>query len=472
MFEKIKEYDNFPICIFILFLANVFSFIYHNNVFGLEDAWITGVNYECVFHYGEFYRFFSAVFSHRGIGHLFCNMFCLWAFGARVEIRIGSLKTAGIYFLSGLGGSLLSMFGNHMLQPWMPHYSVGASGAIFGLVAAEAVLWTKEQGKHIFYGIFISFVYVAVSLFASLRGSHIFFSGRSALEVVFQSGIDVWGHIGGVIAGIAAALLFTRGYLFPEKERTAYTVLAVFITVLLSVAGGDGKRIMGKIGFENTYLKQAKELLVPGTTEVSFGDAMESYYLQPSWNIFPYKGGGSLVIVQGIEKRDISRKDILLLMYSPMNTRAEIFRLQTNGEVQDDQMVSKMMSLAVTEGAREKGADIDWEAYWSWKDEYVKRVWSGYPEGVTHVNYGKALEKYIASPCWFSFDSQGERVVQLTGECSIDGRKREASLQFLFSGDKTSFEPYSMELDGEPQSNVWIRTFLKNCCLGTGRQRN
>lgn len=464
MLEKLKEYKNRPVCVFILFLANVCIFIYHNNVFGLRSSWITGINYECVFDYGEFYRIFSAMFSHSGVWHLFMNMMCLWSFGAMVEMKIGSLKMAGIYFLSGLGGSLLSMFGNHMLpESAMIHYSVGASGAIFGLVAADAILWAKEEGKSIFSGILVSFVYVVLSFIGSIRGTGVFSSGRSALDIVFNSGTDVLGHVGGVAAGIAAALLFTRGYWISEKERTACTVLAVFITIVLSVAGGDGKGIMEKLGFENVYLKQVKESSVPGALGITFEDAFESYYSQPSWNIFPYLAGGSIVEIHGIEKKDTSREDELWLAYFPDIARVEPYRLQINGEKQDTEVVARTMLQAVTGCARERSVEIDWDAYWNGKNKYIQMVRTGYPEGVNHVTYGHVLEKYVSSPCWIYFEADvGEKVVQLTGECSMDNRKQSFVLQFLINADGKSFEAYSMSLDGEAQPDTRIEQFLRS----------
>ena len=86
---------------------------------------------------GEFYRLFTAMFLHseRQIFHILFNMYILFSYGPFVEHWLGSLRFIGLYLLAGLSGSAVSYtFGE------VGGASLGASGAIFGVVAALGVL--------------------------------------------------------------------------------------------------------------------------------------------------------------------------------------------------------------------------------------------------------------------------------------------------------------------------------------------
>jgi membrane associated rhomboid family serine protease len=78
-------------------------------------------------------------FLHGGLGHLFFNMLALYVFGPRLEERMGGRQFLTLYILSGLGGALLSLA--------MPGEElraiVGASGSVFGVLAAFAALWPR-----------------------------------------------------------------------------------------------------------------------------------------------------------------------------------------------------------------------------------------------------------------------------------------------------------------------------------------
>jgi membrane associated rhomboid family serine protease len=74
-----------------------------------------------------------------GFGHIFFNMIAIFFFGPRVEARIGSRNFLYLYFISGLGGAILSLL-------LAPHAAViGASGAVFGILLAFARFWPRER---------------------------------------------------------------------------------------------------------------------------------------------------------------------------------------------------------------------------------------------------------------------------------------------------------------------------------------
>jgi rhomboid protease GluP len=78
---------------------------------------------------GQYYRFLTAMFLHGGLAHLFFNSFALYSLGFETERLFGAQRFLAIYMLAGLGGGVASYALN-------PNPSVGASGAIFGLIGA------------------------------------------------------------------------------------------------------------------------------------------------------------------------------------------------------------------------------------------------------------------------------------------------------------------------------------------------
>jgi len=131
----------------------------------------------------EVYRLFTAMFLHADVMHLFFNMYALYIVGTQLEPIFGRVKFAIIYFLGGLGGSVLSLALGTYLVP-----SVGASGAIFAIFTA--------------YGVFL---YQHQHLFRNVRAQlqqMLFLLGIN-LVIGFLPGsrVDNWGHIGGLIGG-------------------------------------------------------------------------------------------------------------------------------------------------------------------------------------------------------------------------------------------------------------------------------
>ena len=136
---------------------------------------------------GQVYRLLSAMFLHGSIGHVFFNMYALYVIGGTIEPIFGRVRLLLIYFLGGLTGSLLSLALGEFLSP-----SVGASGAVFALFAAEAVHLYQHRG-----------------VYANVKGRlrHMLFLIGMNLFIGLAPGsrIDNWGHIGGVLGGLLLA---------------------------------------------------------------------------------------------------------------------------------------------------------------------------------------------------------------------------------------------------------------------------
>jgi membrane associated rhomboid family serine protease len=173
----------------------------------------------------QYWRLITAAFLHYGPFHLLLNMLALYWFGSLLEERIGSGKFLLLYLVSGLAGSA----GALLLDPLQP--TVGASGAIFGVLGAGLVL--ERQRDYVFGGSAL---------------------GVIVLNLVFTfsiSNISIGGHIGGLIGGAAAALGLTRfgrvhaAYGRPGALGVATMLLVGVASVLIAYWKAKGYEIHG-----------------------------------------------------------------------------------------------------------------------------------------------------------------------------------------------------------------------------------
>jgi len=161
--------------------------------------------------HGEIYRLLTAAFLHYGILHIGFNMWALFVVGPPVEAALGRWRYAAVYFLSGIGGSILTVaFAAPASQ------SAGASGAIFGLFGALYVLQRRSGISN-----------VAILTTIGLN-----------LVITFSIPNISWeGHVGGLITGTAmtAALAGTVGT--PEGRTRRHVAVVVGASVLLAIGG-------------------------------------------------------------------------------------------------------------------------------------------------------------------------------------------------------------------------------------------
>ena len=155
-----------------------------------------------VLYYHEYGRIWWALFLHSGIDHLFNNMLILFFLGSMIEQEVGHVKYALLYFLSGTGGNLLSLYAKVVNNEFAP--SVGASGAIFGLdgVLLAMVLFSDKKMENVTMPRVM--LMIVFSLYSGFTGGN----------------IDNAAHVGGLVTGFAAAAvicLFQR--LFHRRKR-------------------------------------------------------------------------------------------------------------------------------------------------------------------------------------------------------------------------------------------------------------
>ncbi len=144
---------------------------------------------------GEYYRLITSIFVHADFAHFACNMFVLFSLGQMFESILGHVRMIVIYLLSGLGGSMAVFFFEDEFT-----VTVGASGAIFGIIGALLVYMLRQKrydlAKHIVIGLLIN------------------------LAITFTSeSISVGGHVGGLISGLLLGLILC-GRNSGERTRT------------------------------------------------------------------------------------------------------------------------------------------------------------------------------------------------------------------------------------------------------------
>lgn len=209
MEEELDRGRNAYIVTILLCAVNILIYVY--SIFYMEDAYLSGgINHHMVLEEREYYRFLTSIYLHGDISHIAMNMLALVVAGRLVESYLGSLKMVIIYFVSGFGGSLLSLL---LQKPEENVYSIGASGAIFGLLMASALMQNKKMGK--------SFVRALAFVIIYAVGT-------------WSQGVDLLGHIGGALGGAVAAAAACIHFQEDYKESKIKTILGVAIAVIIS----------------------------------------------------------------------------------------------------------------------------------------------------------------------------------------------------------------------------------------------
>jgi rhomboid protease GluP len=189
--------------------------------FGLnqsEQLFLFGAKWNILIAYGQYWRLLTAMFLHVGIIHLFFNSYALYIYGPIVESLFGKAKFIVIYLASGLMGSLFSYI-------FSPNPSAGASGAIFGLMGS--LLYFRQRKKDIFRRVFGPrlFMIIVINLFYGLT----------------NTGIDNWGHIGGLIGGylVGSAVGLIREKMYKPKKLLIWAL--IILTFVFGLRYGKEK---------------------------------------------------------------------------------------------------------------------------------------------------------------------------------------------------------------------------------------
>jgi rhomboid protease GluP len=170
----------FTVFIYLMQLLSVAVFGY--AIYNVDWLEIYGARINSVIRAGELWRFITPVFLHGSPAHIFFNMYALISIGSFIEKQFGHGRFLLLYFLGAFSGNVFSF-----LLASEGGLSVGASTAIFGLIAAEAVFFYQNR-----------------KIFGSQARKAL---GNTAFIIIINlaiglsPGIDNWGHIGGLLGG-------------------------------------------------------------------------------------------------------------------------------------------------------------------------------------------------------------------------------------------------------------------------------
>ena len=194
---------NIVIYIFGVFFTNYDVFL---NVFSIHGPSIRA---------GQYYRLLTGIFIHNGIFHILFNCYALYILGSQIESFFGKVKFIIIYLFSGLIGALFSMtFGGN-------YASVGASGAIFGLM-----------GSLLYFG-----YYYRVYLGNVVKSQIIPLIVANLVIGFISPGIDNYAHIGGLLGGILITIALgvkDKSTLF--EKINGFVVTGVFLAFAIYMA--------------------------------------------------------------------------------------------------------------------------------------------------------------------------------------------------------------------------------------------
>jgi len=152
----------------------------------------------------------TSMFMHGGWMHLLGNMLFLWIFGDNLENRMGRFRYLIFYLITGLAASLAHVFSTFAFgdNPYIP--SLGASGAISGVLGGYLVLFPKRQVKVILMRMLTTVpAIVAIGLWFVLQLVQAF--GVIAAGPQSGGGVAFMAHVGGFVAGLILVKLFTAG---------------------------------------------------------------------------------------------------------------------------------------------------------------------------------------------------------------------------------------------------------------------
>ncbi len=190
-----------------------FSVVIFNHGYVPWDL-ISGLGMRYISPLQAFLPVITSMFLHGGWLHLIFNMWALWIFGDNVEDYLGHSLYLVLYFLSGIAAALLHTLFN--IGSTVP--SVGASGAIAGVMGAFFLLYPRARVLTLVPFFFVFFMWLPAWIVLGYWFVAQFLSGAAgsiASRTGGSSGIAFWAHVGGFLAGMLLIKIFparTRRY--------------------------------------------------------------------------------------------------------------------------------------------------------------------------------------------------------------------------------------------------------------------
>ncbi len=207
-----------PIITYALIIINVLVFI-AMYIFGKgsEDNLtlvLFGANYPALVRAGDYYRLITSAFLHSGLLHLIFNNYALYVIGSQLESFLGRVKFLIIYLVSAICGSLMSMLFSNGI-------SVGASGAIFGLLGS---LLYFGYNYRVYLGTVLKSQIIPLIILNLIIG-------------FVTPGIDNAAHIGGLLGGLGMTMALGIKYKTSTFEKVnGKIIMAIYVGFLIFMA--------------------------------------------------------------------------------------------------------------------------------------------------------------------------------------------------------------------------------------------
>jgi membrane associated rhomboid family serine protease len=212
-YRSLSTSGYFPPGVKWLLITNVALFVLYYIVPGVsEHLLLLSLAPVMVLKHFAIWQLVTYMFLHGGIEHILFNMLALWMFGAVLERDWGTRFFLKYYFLCGIGAGLCDVALNGIMGNWGTH-TIGASGAIYGLLMAFGVLYPNST-------VLFSFIFPMKAKYMVMIVGAIAFLG--ALRV--NSGVSDIAHLGGMAFGYVylrgRLLRLDLGYL--QREYAAW----------------------------------------------------------------------------------------------------------------------------------------------------------------------------------------------------------------------------------------------------------
>lgn len=260
--EEAAGWDFNPVvALYVIIAVNVivYAVTSADNLFmSSSPSWINELGFRPIAFFtdlSQWYRVFTAMFTHADIFHILFNMYFLYVFGRAVERILGPLRFTGLYIASGLLASLFHTVFVYLKSPQsLVIPSVGASGAISGVLGAYMVLFPGTRLSACFFMLFMPLCFETLAVYYLLFW---FIVQVAEGYLSFSSSIAFFAHAGGFIAGVSllglladkrrirllrfltrAGSLFGILYFIPLRRRglssIAKTLFSLTATVLVA----------------------------------------------------------------------------------------------------------------------------------------------------------------------------------------------------------------------------------------------
>jgi membrane associated rhomboid family serine protease len=162
---------------------------------------------------GDYWQLVTSVFTHVEVWHIGFNMLVLWVLGPQLELAVGRIRYLAIYLISGLAGSAAVMWLSDPIG-----LTLGASGAIFGLMGALLVIALKVHGD--------------------VRGIATWIGVNLVLTFVLVGSVSWQGHLGGLAGGIVTGAVVVYA---PRQHRATWQAAGLAAVAVLALAASAAR---------------------------------------------------------------------------------------------------------------------------------------------------------------------------------------------------------------------------------------